>query len=869
MFGSILATKVVKNVVILCPTVFNMVKARGLIILFIILLAFPFRLPASDLPVIKQTSQVQSGRFPSGLSYYLVHNSSSKGYANFALVQKGVGNRDDARVALDGSFFPSKGVGYTPDGYISWEGPAAVFRFEDVPVFQSVASDSALVYLFKLVRSCRNEQAIIVSGDVNTSNIKDRLYMMSLMLEPRLKVEDQDVQWRPERGLKVLHYPSTCRNLSIIKMTYRAPRTPRKYMNTPQPLVTEMYSQELGHILCKRLEGVFAQNDIPLAFVRFRYFDSSRYSDDEKYTLSLGVDARDISSATSLVSGVLSDLDANGVSQDELQDAKARFLSRIYKDAGTPATNRDNVQACVTNYLYGTNLASKGAIFDFFRGRKISPERDLSLFNAFVAALLERDRNLTLEYATPSDEIDAEALKNTFRSSWKSGSTPAAYNVGSSDTLGLYYPVSKKIKISSEIPEPVSGGKMWSFSNGMKVVFRKSADANIRYAFMIRGGFTEIPGLSEGESAFTGDMLRLCTVSGMSPMRFHNMLESNGITIKCTVGVSDMRIFGTVQASKMNLLMRTLLSIQKNRSPDSWAFDYYKRSEALRQEAFRISSNGVNAVMDSIMCPDYLYPSTKTLSKLTDALPGKMESYFSSQFQKCNDGVMFIEGDLDEAYLQKLLCKTLGGFKTGKVFSVRPKIDYRLRSGWSTYTVDVGGSIGDGVSANIAMSAERPFTMQGWCAFRIAVEALRIRLVRDMASAGQHIEVIPQLQILPSERIAVFINCRPCPSEGLPSDVEPEDPLTALGGLRECLASLSLRPLDTAELKGIKNSLSNEMTSELQDPDYITEVFLRRYSEGKDMVSNWQSYLSKVTLDDVSEVLKNLEKGSKVEYVVK
>ena len=844
-----------------------MYKTHGLILVVSLLLAFCPDAPAGDLPTLSQTSSVQTGRFPSGLSYYIVPNTSSKGYANFALVQKGVGNRDDARAALESSFFPSKGVGYTRDGYISWHGTSAVFRFEDVPVFQSVASDSTIVSIFNLVGSCKGEQAIIVSGDVDAARLRDRLYMMSLMMQTRTPVEDPPYEWKAVRGVRVLGYPSDCNTLALIKFCYRAPRTPRRCMNTPQPLVTEMYSREMGYIVRKRLEGLFAEKDVPLAFAGFRYYDSSVSSGDERYVLTVGVSQQDVPVATTLVSGVLADMDANGVSMEEFRDAKASFQARLQQDASRTISNREYVNACVSNYLYGSQMASNDAVYGFFRGRRISPDRDLSLFNSFVSALLDRENNLTLEYATPSDSVDADALKSVFRGAWKAPSAAGSYHVGYSDTLSLYYPVSKKVKLRSEVDEPLTGGKVWTFSNGIKVVFRKTDNPMLRYAFMIRGGFTGIPGISGGESAFAGDMLGLCNISGMDPIRFRNMLESNGINMNYSVGFSDLRIFGSVPSAKLGLLMRTILSIQKNRTPDPFAFDYYKHSEALRQEAFRVSSKGVFAAIDSIMCPDYLYPETKTVSRLTSSLPLGMEYYLDAQFAKNNDGVIFIEGKMDPYELQKLLGRTLGGLRTGKNFSVRPKVDFVLRSGWSTYSVERG--IGDGRSATVAMSAERPFTMQSWFAFRIAVEALRTRLVKDMASMGQYVQVVPRLQLLPSERITVFICCRPCPSDGLPADVEPEDPLTTLGALRDCIAALRSRPVSAVELKGLKDALSNELASETADPDYMMDAFLRRYSEGKDMVSNWQAYLSKVTVGDVADVFSALEKGAKVEFVVK
>ena len=55
---------------------------------------------AQQLPTLSQQKGINSGRFANGISYYIVPNTSSKGYANFALIQKGIDNQEDARAAL-------------------------------------------------------------------------------------------------------------------------------------------------------------------------------------------------------------------------------------------------------------------------------------------------------------------------------------------------------------------------------------------------------------------------------------------------------------------------------------------------------------------------------------------------------------------------------------------------------------------------------------------------------------------------------------------------------------------------------------------------------------------------------------------------
>ena len=194
-----------------------------------------------------------------------------------------------------------------------------------------------------------------------------------------------------------------------------------------------------------------------------------------------------------------------------------------------------------------------------------------------------------------------------------------------------------------------------------------------------------------------------------------------------------------------------------------------------------------------------------------------------------------------------------------------------MRSGWSTYTVDRELSyVGDGSSStSMAVAVERPFSMKAWCTFRIAVEALRRQLVVELAPLGQYVEIQTQIRLFPTERLAVFMNVRPCEPGGLPMDVEPADPFTTLGAVRDALTAVSIRGVSPSDLAGFKASLAHEMESELADPVHMMHCYLRRFSEGKDMVTNYKGYLASVSVQDVADLLRDFENAGKVEYIIK
>ena len=76
------------------------IRFKHVIGLSILLILLTFSLGAQPLPSLPAASGVVTGTLPNGISYFLVSNPSSKGRADFALVQKGPAREDVSRNAL-------------------------------------------------------------------------------------------------------------------------------------------------------------------------------------------------------------------------------------------------------------------------------------------------------------------------------------------------------------------------------------------------------------------------------------------------------------------------------------------------------------------------------------------------------------------------------------------------------------------------------------------------------------------------------------------------------------------------------------------------------------------------------------------------
>lgn len=847
-------------------------------------LLFSIMMQGQPLSSLGKAKEIEKGVLPNGISYYIVSNPSVRGFADFALVQPGVTDQDGARRSLVEQpvagfrkpyrFLADHGIGYGPRGYISYDPESVRFDFRNVPVHDEAVADSTLMMIFGIAASDRFGQAVVVSGDVSSSKILERMKMFSLMVPGREKYKEENPYvWTPRDSLAFRITYNTTDDVAVINLIYSAERLARKTLDSAVPLVTSMYSSELGIIASKRLREAFRKENVPLADLRFRYSDSSAGPEDERYVFSVYTSAADLKKATAIVASVFASIDKNGVSKEELQDAKDRLVSEaVRKTKSSTLTNAEYVDKCVASYLYGTNLASEETINGFFSGRRLSGDRELGLFNGFAKALIDSTRNLTLRFDIPYGDVSRDDILPVFHSVWAKAGTEETFNFKADygDTLSLYRPKSK-VRLRSDIADPVSGGRLWTFSNGIKVVYKKvEGIGEFNYALLLRGGYADVPGLSEGEGAFVGDMLGVCDIAGMTGNDFKEMLLANGITMDSEASLSDLRISGIAPSGKINMVLRALLSVSSSRKINMDSFHYYRKGEAVRLNMGALSPRDVNTLMDDVLCPDYRYTDHKNIDKLEFDLPQRSETWFADQFSKVGDGVLALVGDLDEEVLKKILCRTLGDFKTEQKFAPRPAVSKKTINGTATRITESSiGLVGGGeIGVNAAMSAQMPFNLSNYMSFRVACDILEKELIRDLADQGAYAEVSEKYEMFPSERMTVYVNCKPCFANGLPEGVRPADPLDLLEVVRFSLGKTATMKVSSADVAAYKSALQKEIESAAGLPRTVISNVMVRYGEGKDVVSGWKDAVSSVTAEKVSAVLAALSGGAGVEYVI-
>jgi predicted Zn-dependent peptidase len=869
------------------------------IIVSVTAILFPMSMSAQEVPLMKADKSVISGVLPDGMSYYLVSNPSDKGSADFALVQKtGRLNVADSTVSLPekvvdvsrdalaalprfGALVPQKfltmhGAAAGPEGYVDVRDDATVFRFRDVRISDGKSVlDSVLLAVMDIADRANTSgdefvgrwygpesQAVVVSGDIDAQEVALKLRMMSYMIPAKEECERQELKDMESGQLAFLCDPCQDSRLGTVSLEWSSKRVPREYMPTVQPVIFDMSLDVLGRIASRRVKMNLEKAGIPFADVSYGRTGSDRTPYDDRFSVSVTSEKKHAADILAILTEVMASLDVAGALPGEYLLAETGFLADMKEQARRViCTNEEYVDRCISAFLYNSSLASPKEVYAFHRSRNVDESFKRNLFNTIVSALLQPSANL--EVRSPLDTVESRRIFDSVWAEVASGSDARPWIDRRADSTAFPGP-GIKVKLKSAKEDPLSGGIVWTFSNGFKVIYRKMASAGeMYYALALNGGYGSIPGLEKGEGAFVSDVLRLSRVSGMKYDVFQELLIKEGVQLEARVTLSNTVVEGQLPKEKMSLLMRALLALANEREGLSQAYPYYKAGEELALEYGKEGFDARMTAIDSIMCPDYKFSSYKSEGGLTDGLFVKADDFFVNQMSKLNDGVLVLVGDMDEDGLKKLLLGFVGGFRTKEVALRRPVLRYQPVSGWTTYTLP-----GPAGSVDVAMSSRMPLTAENHLASSLAVMVLQRELTAALEGSSMRLDVSSSCRIYPEERLNLLVTLYEAPEDGFASGMEMMKPIEALDLVRRTLSDMSGIDVSDDVLKVCKANLKNRISYELKDPAYWVDAIVMRYLDGKDFTTGYAAKVDGITKGKVKEILGLLDKGCKIEYVI-
>lgn len=799
---------------------------------------------AKELPVFALPGNVTHGRLASGIEYYLIPQSVNKGYADFALVQLSAPDSAALRSSLCDlphfrgrepyRFLAEAGVGYRRHGYLRTFAGAAVFEFHEVPVYRPEVADSLCLMLFDIAAMNSGAQALMICGDIDAPRTVRTLSVLSLMTPPAPRDTPRPAPSR-FHPLPYEFHIAEKDGYTALRWEFRFPRLNAGQMNTPLPFVLRLYTSCLSLLLETRIREAFRQAGLPLSNLEFRYRDSSDSPRYELYSVRLNCFPQDTEKVSVRMASVLASLCEKGADPLEFEDAMSACLhAQLRQDAGQPdLVDERALQHLVNYYLFGAPLASSREVGRFFSRRQLPLARATELFNAFVRELL-------------SPAMDGSEGRQD-------------YVYQRPDSNALLLPVSR-VRLLSDRPAP-EGGRRWTFSNGMKVIYRhQNAGGHFRYAISLPGGYHRLRGLKEGEGPYISDLMQLEEVAGMRKGELRALLRNEGVRMQGRVSLEDFRLEGDAPSDKYPLLFKTLLAMSRDLEADTTSFAWFKACETLSDRSFR----NIDYLTDSVAIAPYLYSPLRRAEMLEPSLQRRAHQYFKSRFEAMNEALIVLTGDIDEVALKKFLCRYLGDFQRSFHRDRRLSMTVPLHAGSLSFTVPAERKGEE--SVNIAMYARLVLTRRNLMALRLAQEALEKELVRSLADKGLYAELSSRYELLPEEWVCLRVRCRPCVPSGLPEGIAPDGAGEAALALRAAVDRLKGGKIAAQDLSAWKEALARRIETLSGDPGFYISSILQRNVSGKDFLSDYHRVIREVTAEDLQKVLSTLYDGCRIEY---
>lgn len=800
--------------------------------------------PAQTLPPLPTDDAIRMGQFANGVSYYMVTDHTRPGYAQIAVIQRGDPVTPAKREAISPQFLSRLGVGPTKEGFIQDRDGSTVYRFLDVPFYRPEAMDSVLLYSFAQMVPCHAPQAIVVCGDIDPVELKKKMDIFS-MLVPRnpLPADTRgDYIWESNPAPSVIEEPG---ETTWIGVSYNSARVPYAQMNTALALVNDLFGAEFQVLLRHRLQRRFHEAGIPCGGIRFESLRSADYGGDERYTVKVQVPRDRVDNALLIMATTLGELDGLGVPAPEFAEAKEVIKPDILRGTQIPYTDR-----CIAHFLYGSNLAPAGERGKLFARKNLADSTEARLFSQYAQAMLEQLSNLTLSFQG-ADSLDLDDALFHYNLGYLLGSVSPRvpdYAWRTADTLGLA-PAPARVKIKAEKAEAVTGGTLWTFSNGLRVVYKQVKGSGMfNYALLLNGGLSQIGKLQEGEGGYIGDLLSLYDVAGLSAWAFRDMLEGNGIGMQASVAINSMVISGDAPSAKLHLLLRSLLSVANDRQLNEQEFDLFCRSQALVQPTVEVQ-------LGRYLANGFKYSTRKMPSALNPETLQKADKYFNDRFSRVNDGILILSGDLEEAAVRRHLSRYLGGFHVIRGATPRKPVEYRPYSGTTTVTGQ-----GKPSGLHILLDAEYAFTAESFYTAQVAALRMKQVLIRHLASYGFSAQVDVDYRVQPQERYQLRITCVPVSKEA--------DAYRALSAVRSAIKEAALTPALENDIQAWKALVLADTERTMSTAPGFVATLVARYAANKDITSRYAQSIEGISSVKVCDFLRSMASGGRIEYII-
>ena len=145
---------------------------------------------------------------------------------------------------------------------------------------------------------------------------------------------------------------------------------------------------------------------------------------------------------------------------------------------------------------------------------------------------------------------------------------------------------------------------------------------------------------------------------------------------------------------------------------------------------------------------------------------------------------------------------------------------------------------------------------------------LKQLISKSIDGTGMYLRLVHDCRIYPQERFNMMITLEEADPQGFAHDVQLTGSSSALAILRKILEDLPNIELNDEDLVKHKEVLKGQIATKLSDPQYWVQSIAKRYLDGKDFTTSYESRIDAITAEKVKSILASLSDTSRVEYII-
>jgi len=532
------------------------ILSKILVVSFLTASAFLSASAKENLPKLPEEPVLTKGTLPNGISYYLVANPSVKGVADIAVLQRACQNE----VEVPSGLLVRHGIGPGKSGYVRKFEGNILYTFSDCPIIEGdTCVDSLLFASLNIIGTAASQgtpaygttnQTLIIAGDIDRNALATKLKMLSMGIPLQTGVKPQSNYSWNAGGNKTVDVVEGDGPTSTIEYVFRMPAMPREDNGTAVTAMSEQLNSVFETLLLKSIDRIMQINSVTVHDLSFDVLRSDAHEGDDMYTLAITVDKKDLAKTVRSVAQVYNQLVISGASTGQYKWAHNTVAAKAWVNALKPVSNEEYVTRCVNSILYNAGFASAKTKVELYRNKDIADSVRTRTFNRYAQGLITETETAVRVTGAPEGFTVADFVSLAR----EEGLRASLLDVNYADTLNFPALQKKKVKAPKAVADPMTGGNLWTYQNGLTMIYKKmQTDGVLYYSWVLRGGELEAPSL-------TG-----APVGVLAGEDFVALLAANGIDMDIKATASDIRIEGTAEETRIQLLFKAFQYLFENR----------------------------------------------------------------------------------------------------------------------------------------------------------------------------------------------------------------------------------------------------------------------------------------------------------------